>query len=176
MSNEKAPHLLVYCPESSRRYFGRLFADSFVALPRKTPGIPASHSCVARLTDDENPSRINAPNFPDSTLVDTELNELVNGANPIVSGRVSDQLAFTDLNSPIAGGPSAAFLAFELIHIQDILEISLYEIALRVRDVIPLKTTPPPRTSNPLSRWSFSQATPYWLRQRSRFMSQTISP
>ncbi len=25
--------LLVHCPESSRRYFGRLFADSFVALP-----------------------------------------------------------------------------------------------------------------------------------------------
>ena len=24
---------LVHCPESSRRYFGRLFADSFVALP-----------------------------------------------------------------------------------------------------------------------------------------------
>ena len=27
------------------------------------------HSCVARLTDDENPSRINPANFPDSTLV-----------------------------------------------------------------------------------------------------------
>ena len=26
------------------------------------------HSCVARLTDDENPSRINPANFPDSTL------------------------------------------------------------------------------------------------------------
>ena len=26
------------------------------------------HSCVARLTDDENPSRINTANFPDSTL------------------------------------------------------------------------------------------------------------
>ena len=26
------------------------------------------HSCVARLTDDENPSRINIANFPDSTL------------------------------------------------------------------------------------------------------------
>ncbi len=25
--------VLVHCPESSRRYFGRLFADSFVALP-----------------------------------------------------------------------------------------------------------------------------------------------
>ena len=35
---------LVHCPESSRRYFGRLFADSFVALPRKTPGIPASRA------------------------------------------------------------------------------------------------------------------------------------
>ena len=37
---------LVYCPESSRRYFGRLFADSFVALPRKTPGIPASRASL----------------------------------------------------------------------------------------------------------------------------------
>ena len=55
---------LVHCPESSRRYFERLFADSFVALPRDTPGIAASRS----LTDDENPSRINDANFPDSTL------------------------------------------------------------------------------------------------------------
>ena len=31
----------------------------------------SGHSCVARLTDDENPSRINAPNFPDSTLAIT---------------------------------------------------------------------------------------------------------
>ena len=38
--------VLVYCPESSRRYFGRLFADSFVALPRKTPGIPASRASL----------------------------------------------------------------------------------------------------------------------------------
>ena len=27
------------------------------------------HSCVARLTDDENPSRINPADFPDSTLI-----------------------------------------------------------------------------------------------------------
>ena len=31
------------------------------------------HSCVARLTDDENPSRINTVNFPDSTLVNVLL-------------------------------------------------------------------------------------------------------
>ena len=37
---------LVHCPESSRRYFGRLFADSFVVLPRKTPGIPASRASL----------------------------------------------------------------------------------------------------------------------------------
>ena len=30
------------------------------------------HSCVARLTDDENPSRINPANFPDSTLEDQD--------------------------------------------------------------------------------------------------------
>ena len=30
---KKAGIDLVHCPESSRRYFGRLFADSFVALP-----------------------------------------------------------------------------------------------------------------------------------------------
>ena len=29
---------LVHCPEKSRRYFGRLFADSFVALPREARG------------------------------------------------------------------------------------------------------------------------------------------
>ena len=38
---------LVHCPESSRRYFGRLFADSFVALPRKTPGLPASRASLS---------------------------------------------------------------------------------------------------------------------------------
>ena len=38
--------LLVHCPESSRRYFGRLFADSFVALPRNTPGIAASRASL----------------------------------------------------------------------------------------------------------------------------------
>ena len=37
---------LVHCPESSRRYFGRLFADSFVALPRNTPGIAASRASL----------------------------------------------------------------------------------------------------------------------------------
>ena len=38
--------VLVHCPESSRRYFGRLFADSFVALPRNTPGIAASRASL----------------------------------------------------------------------------------------------------------------------------------
>ncbi len=38
---------LVHCPESSRRYFRRLFADSFVALPRKTPGLPASRASLS---------------------------------------------------------------------------------------------------------------------------------
>ena len=37
---------LVCCPESSRSYFGRLFADSFVALPRNTPGIAASRASL----------------------------------------------------------------------------------------------------------------------------------
>ena len=32
----------------------------------------SQHCCVARLTDDENPSRINDTNFPDSTLAETE--------------------------------------------------------------------------------------------------------
>ena len=46
-TGQKATQLaLVHCPESSRRYFGRLFADSFVALPRKTPGIPASRASL----------------------------------------------------------------------------------------------------------------------------------
>ena len=55
---------LVHCPESSRRYFGRLFADSFVALPRNTPGIAASR---ASLTTKIHPELTDA-NFPDSTL------------------------------------------------------------------------------------------------------------
>ena len=40
-SKDRPQGILVHCPESSRRYFGRLFADSFVALPRNTPGIAA---------------------------------------------------------------------------------------------------------------------------------------
>ena len=37
---------LVHCPESPRRYCGRLFADSFVVLRRNTPGIAASRASL----------------------------------------------------------------------------------------------------------------------------------